>query len=258
MQIYPVHPNLRLYVNSIEAHTTRSIESYRVFPSLYPALGCQYAGELAVMDSQKGIHKLKKIGMTGLLLNSRDFQALSPNTKTILVKLYPWGIPKLFRESAHTLCNASVGLSEILDETFLHSLEEKIAYSRSPDEIVHKIQDFLLKQYSLNEDFEPKRIISIANTLSRQPHLIKISEIGAHYGYSQRTLERHFLNCVGITPKKFIISARFQQALESLKTAASWTELAQNLSYYDQSHFIKEFKQLTGMTPNQFLDKETT
>lgn len=257
MQLYPVHPSLRLYVHSIETSTTHSIEPYRVFPSLYPALGFQYEGELALVDSQKGSRKLKKIGMTGLLLNSRDFQALSPRTKTVLVRLYPWGIPKLFQESAHALCNASVGLSDILDETLINSLEENIACAKSSKGVIQIIQDFLLKQYRLNEDFEPRRIMSIANTLSSKPSSIKISEIRSNYGYSQRTLERHFLNCIGITPKKFIIAARFQQAIESLSSGISCAELAQNLSYYDQSHFIKEFKQLTGMTPNQFLGLST-
>lgn len=70
---------------------------------------------------------------------------------------------------------------------------------------------------------------------------------------SQSTLERRFRSIIGTTPKKFASIVRFKQALSHYKPQASLTDLGYEAGFYDQAHFIREFKSFTGETPEQFF-----
>ena len=73
-----------------------------------------------------------------------------------------------------------------------------------------------------------------------------------------RYLERKFREQVGIAPKQLCKIIRFQSALKSLlnNREDSLTNIATDSSYYDQSHFIKDFKNFTGLNPSEFLENE--
>jgi AraC-like DNA-binding protein len=69
-----------------------------------------------------------------------------------------------------------------------------------------------------------------------------------------KSLERKFSEYIGKTPKQFIRLIRFQAALADLGSTSqiSFTEYAYRNGYFDQAHFIKEFKSFTGFTPREF------
>lgn len=70
-----------------------------------------------------------------------------------------------------------------------------------------------------------------------------------------KQFERTFSKYVGVNPKKFASIIRFQNVLQiKSKNNKSMTQLAYNNGYYDQSHFIHDFKSLTGLTPKAFFD----
>jgi AraC-like DNA-binding protein len=81
------------------------------------------------------------------------------------------------------------------------------------------------------------------------------------YGIHKRTLERIFAKYVGITPKSFQKICRFQRVLSKMiqdDNSHNLTKLAVDYDYYDQSHFLKEFKSFTGLSPLQFINKSTS
>jgi len=82
---------------------------------------------------------------------------------------------------------------------------------------------------------------------------IQVHELAGLVGTSIRTLERIFLAEVGLSPKQFIRLVRFQTAIGKVRNRnyRSLAELACDCGYADQSHFIKEFKQLTGRSPSR-------
>lgn len=81
---------------------------------------------------------------------------------------------------------------------------------------------------------------------------IKVHEIADILGISVRTLERHFVQILGFPPKQFIRIVRFQQAVEKLhkvNKSRSLTDISYECGYFDQSHFIKDFKTFYGDSP---------
>ncbi|WP_336623437.1 helix-turn-helix transcriptional regulator [Motilimonas sp. 1_MG-2023] len=74
----------------------------------------------------------------------------------------------------------------------------------------------------------------------------------------KRQLERKFLNMVGVSPKNLSKLVRLQTALKLIISQEdSLTSIAYKSNYYDQSHFIKDFKEFTGVNPRDFLDDKS-
>jgi AraC-like DNA-binding protein len=71
---------------------------------------------------------------------------------------------------------------------------------------------------------------------------------------SKRTLQRLFNQYVGVSPKWVIKRYRLHDAVEQLATGAvvDWPRLALDLGYFDQAHFIKDFKMLVGTPPGEY------
>ncbi|CDZ76575.1 HTH-type transcriptional repressor of iron proteins A [Legionella massiliensis] len=248
-----IHPLLSPYIKEIVVISQHTLSPYTVYPGLYPVIGLQYEGKLAQVNKDRETSPLTWMGITGLLTSYKEFKALSPSTKTVLVKLYPWGIPKFFKEPANLLSNQSLGLNELINEEKMNRLEEKIASADSLSSMINSIQAFFIELYEANSNYEAeRRITRLSQELSLNPDKSTIEEIARHYGYSKRSLERHFLSTIGLSPKKFMRSARFQLVLSKLEAGASWSTIANDLNYYDQAHYIKEFREFSGLTPQQF------
>jgi AraC-like DNA-binding protein len=84
---------------------------------------------------------------------------------------------------------------------------------------------------------------------------IKVNELASHLGVSTRTLERQFVEILGFPPKQFIRLVRFQKAIEKLRKMTSfqtYADIAYESGYSDQSHFINDFKFLSGSSPGGF------
>jgi methylphosphotriester-DNA--protein-cysteine methyltransferase len=70
---------------------------------------------------------------------------------------------------------------------------------------------------------------------------------------SQSALEKRFRQAVGASPKKFASIVRLKSVIKQYDGANSLTALGYEAGFYDQAHFIKEFKAFTGDTPEKFF-----
>lgn len=84
---------------------------------------------------------------------------------------------------------------------------------------------------------------------------IPMENLAQEVGVSQRYLERQFNKAVGLSPKTFSLIQRFKRIENELRVSSSayWADLRFANNYYDQNHFIKDFKRFTGLTPSVYL-----
>ena len=84
---------------------------------------------------------------------------------------------------------------------------------------------------------------------------VRIAEMSERTGYSERYINKVFIEEMGFSPKVFCKIIQFQRALEFLNYGApdKMTDAAVYLGYYDQPQFIKDFKAYCGVTPTQYL-----
>lgn len=108
----------------------------------------------------------------------------------------------------------------------------------------------------LLDNVPDENLATIASGLiEKKGGLGSISELSYFFGISERQLERKFDEQIGLSPKMFSRIVRFQGVLRALKGNKNLNllDLAIATGYYDQSHFIKEFKDFSGQTPLEFL-----
>lgn len=97
------------------------------------------------------------------------------------------------------------------------------------------------------------------NQIIRQPNSQTIKWIAGKTGYSHKHFINIFKNHTGLTPKAFLTVNRFQKAIQEIENRKSinWSAVAAETGYYDQAHFIAEFKGFSGFTPQQYLSLKT-
>ncbi|PSR52711.1 hypothetical protein AHMF7605_03805 [Adhaeribacter arboris] len=85
-----------------------------------------------------------------------------------------------------------------------------------------------------------------------------MTDLAYHTNMPLRTLERQFTERVGVSPKLFARFKRFHQALALMNypKPATWTDIALTCGYYDQAHFIKEFKTFSNQSPTTYCPSE--
>ncbi len=94
-------------------------------------------------------------------------------------------------------------------------------------------------------------LIGAMEQMEASAGLVRVETIASRVGVSTRQLERMFAHHVGLSPKQLLRVTRFQQVLTALQAphGSRWPDLAVRLGYYDQAHFINDFRAITGETP---------
>ena len=84
--------------------------------------------------------------------------------------------------------------------------------------------------------------------------LIDVSSLSEQMNINRRSIERRFASVIGMSPKQLSRVVRLQSTIRILeqKNFTNLTALAYENGYYDQAHFIKDFKEFTGMSPKTF------
>lgn len=91
--------------------------------------------------------------------------------------------------------------------------------------------------------------------LSAVPAPRRVGEVVAAVGLSQRAFIERFRSEVGLAPKLFARVMRFQEVVRRVHGArqVDWSQVALACGYFDQAHFINDFRELSGLTPAAYL-----
>ena len=133
-------------------------------------------------------------------------------------------------------------------------LEEQLYEAGTDSNRIAAVEKFLISRM---RQVEPEQLVLAAITLIQHTRgNIRIKALCERLNISQSPLEKRFRQYVGASPKKFASIIRLKYALESYQPLISLTDLGYHSGFYDQAHFIKEFKTFTGETPEQYLKGE--
>ena len=87
-----------------------------------------------------------------------------------------------------------------------------------------------------------------------------VRSVSSQLGRSTRWVQRAFRNTVGLSPKMLTRINRVQRAMRAARShpARTWSSIAADVGYFDQSHLVRDFRQLVGCTPSEFSAREGT
>lgn len=240
--------SLKPYVKYFVISENPDEHTYKVFPSTNLVIGFQYKGRLASLkDNDETV--LTKAGITGLQDRFRVFKN-SADTGTILIYFTETGIAHFTTCPANEIFNQSISLENVFDKNKVAQIEERLTHAKTDGQRIAIIEQFLLSQWKKRED--DRLVIESVKLIYQSRGTIRIRELNERLFISQSPFEKRFRKIVGISPKKFASIVRFNAAVNSMDNIKSLTELCYEFNFFDQAHFIKDFKQYTGDTPENF------
>ena len=186
-------------------------------------------------------------------VNSR-YIFLDPQTRlsTIGAVFKPGGIQALLGYPATEFLNQTASLADVIGGD-IAALRQCLIAKNTSQHKFRLLESFLMQQAGSSDRLNAG-IQRAVQLLHNHPGR-SISAIAETIGYSRRQLSTLFRQAAGIAPKEYARIQRFQKALKSIRSCSSptWSHLALSCGYYDQSHFNRDFKRLSDLTPTQYL-----
>jgi AraC-like DNA-binding protein len=168
------------------------------------------------------------------------------------VYLYPFALPVLFGIPATEVRDEMPDLTTFLGQRG-SDLEEKMMLAPDNFSRATIISTFLTSCLGRWQQREPA-VFSIINQIIQVNGLTSISDLAAQSCLSTRQFERTFKEFSGFSPKLFSRIARFHNTMDAYGSKnKTLTEIAYECGYYDQSHFIHDFKAFSGQHPSEYF-----
>ncbi|MFP2996833.1 helix-turn-helix domain-containing protein [Spongiivirga sp. MCCC 1A20706] len=174
-------------------------------------------------------------------------------TGSFVVQFKPNGFLPFATIPIKEMENTAVPLDKLFGDKG-KKLGELILNANHTSERIQIIETFLLKELA-----DKKTIDIIVNstveTIFNTNGQFSVNEFSKRTNINRRQLARKFSSTIGLSPKQLAKTIRIQTTLKSLlnEELTSLTDLAYENEYFDQAHFIKEFKEFTGLTPKEFF-----
>lgn len=239
---------LQPYIKYFAISENETTQEYKVFPVPSLVIGFQYKGKLATVKNNKE-SKLTSAGITGMADSFTVFKN-SANIGTLLVYFTETGFTHFASHPANELFNLSISLDDIFDKGSVDTVEEKLSLANTDQQRIKIIERFLLAQ--LKDSKADKLIIEAVKLIYESKGTIRIRELNEKLFISQSPFEKRFRKIVGTTPKKFASIVRFNTVLNQMNGIKSLSDICYENNFFDQAHFIKDFKQFSGETPENF------
>lgn len=190
-------------------------------------------------------------GLHGQSQNFRRFR-IQENFGIFGVYLYPFAIPALFSIPASELSDQMPDMQMLLGNEGKY-LEERMMLAKDNEARTMIISEFLISRLQQSTGPEPAVFKTIGYLIENRG-TSSVTELASYANLSTRQFERKFKAFSGFSPKLFSRITRFQAALAAYSDKdLSLTEIAYACGYYDQSHFIHDFKTFSGQHPGVFF-----
>ena len=236
-------------------------------------------------DTEPTVEKIIPDGFTEIIFNYRDvykskisgeWHLQSPDllagqlrtffylqntgtTGSIAIKLKPAALTQLFDLKMNEYLDKIVDLDSLPNPEF-GALKEKIqmlvdAGNNRQEHIVKQVLDDYFK--ILVETTSKNPLKSALELIFNSNGMAVVADMATAAGVTERQLERLFKKYIGLSPKYYARVIRFNYIFQLIKSEnSSWAEIVYQSGYYDQSHFIRNFKAFTGEDPSSYFFEE--
>lgn len=239
---------LKPYIKHFVISESEVTSTYKVFPSTGMVIGFQYRGRLATLNGDAE-HSLATAGISGVADSYTVFRN-SPQIGTILVYFTETGFARFSAHPAHELFNQSLSLDFVFDKPSVAETEDRLSQATTDQQRIRLTERFLLANLKAIET--DRLVVEAVKLIYQSKGTIRIRELNDRLSISQSPFEKRFRKLVGTTPKKFASIVRFNTVLNELEASKSLADICYENNFFDQAHFIKDFKIYTGDTPENF------
>lgn len=255
-QTFVPHPDISSFVQcywTLEVPADPNAEKQRIVPDGCIEMAFVLGDDIRRYTSEENFILQPRAMVIGQTLSPFYIEPTG-YVKTFAIRFYPYGFASFVSVPIDNLANKETPIAGLFGEQIATKLERQIIQAPDTEARIKVIEGFLLNK--LNETQTIDNIVkSTIDTLLLTSGSSPIRSILKQDPSKRRQLERNFAKQVGISPKQLGKVIRMQTALKMLldPQTENLTRIAYESNYYDQTHFIKEFKEFTGTTPKKFL-----
>lgn len=252
------HPALRNYLRGywlIEAGA--ATETLELVPDGYPEIFFTLASSVQIFAGGNRWESYSQAGVIGQVTNRFSFE-IAAHSRVLYVKMYPWTPALLFSIPAWQLTNDSLEMSALTNDSGFRTLSDQVYDTRTFEQAVALLDAFFLQKLG-GLTFENPFLQFAVRQIYASNGTTSIDSLTSHIQASRRYVELLFKQSIGMSPKQYARLIRVKKAtmlMQSSNAPAHLQTIAGSLNYYDQSHFLKDFKAVVNQTPTQFLQQQ--
>lgn len=178
---------------------------------------------------------------------------LAGRIEHVEIELRPGAVPALLGVPAGELSGRVVALEELWRDRAV-ALRDRLLATGEAAERIRIVHETLAGVMGERRSETPAVVGEALRRIGRAAGDLRVRDVAAGLGLTDRRLEQLFHRHVGLSPKAACRLARFRGSVERLARPSppSWAELALDSGFSDQSHLVNEFRALTGLAPGDF------
>jgi AraC-like DNA-binding protein len=189
-----------------------------------------------------------RVALVHGVITGRGERTIEGRGKAVGVKFRPGGLHPFLPIPAHTLTDTAL----TLQDAFGSNPHAEVLAARED-----RPQIALVERWLRSLDPAPDPAVTEVGDVFRlilaDPSLKRVDQLAARTGRSPRALQRLFREYVGVSPKWVLQRLRLHEAAERVADGAGdWAALALDLGYFDQAHFINDFRRVVGRSPAEY------
>ena len=208
-------------------------------------------------ESLKPNRHFTKCWLSGLQKNYISISAL-PDSEMFVIKFKPGGAIPYLHKALDEVSDSVVPAEQVFGEEIL-DLREKLYSVETPAEKYKLAEQYLSDRF--DQDYLPdESIYKAIDRIKCDPEFMDttLMQIIDKSGFSKKHFIDLFKKSVGVTPKYFQRILRFNCIIPKVQQEEeiSWPQISAECGFYDQAHFIREFRQFSGYNPKSFLTEQ--
>ena len=212
-------------------------------------LGVRYRGWAGLVAGER-VTRLPEVSLAAMSATARQMRT-SAGGGVVLARFHPGGAAQFFAQPLHELFGTTVALDELLPAGEVDRIHARVSQAASDRERVAALQAFLLAR--LRPAPPDPLVMAAVRALQDARGGLPIRALARRLGTSQDPLEKRFRRAVGATPKQLATLLRLRHAIDRYRPDLPLARLAADAGYFDQSHFNREFRAVTGAAPGRLL-----
>lgn len=204
-------------------------------------------------EKDKSLQRCADFAIDTFVLHKRKF--VGPKDLGILIVCFkPWAIHNFIPFHIKEAPNQRIDLKDIYPLQ-IDQLEEQLSGATSDSERIVVTETFLLSIFK--EKYIDAKILKAHSIIKQSIGMMPVHDIAKKIDLSEKQFNRKFIESTGISPKLYSRLERFYYAVMKMKqNDQSLTSIALDAGYFDQSHFIHEFRSFTNTTPKAYLNNQ--
>lgn len=216
------------------------------------SLGSPY---FRAVEKDKNFAELRTPQLATLHTES-NFYKHRTDTHIFGIKFLPGGLYPFISHDFIGLTNATIDMDVIFGAT-ANVLAEELYHLPDFEHRVARLEAFLIKNLQESKLKKFSFVKSATSFLSLKSAHADVGGVAQRMNSNYKTLSRAFYEVIGVSPKQYAQMQRFERALHLLAVESNinCTEVGYRAGYYDQAHFIREFKKYAEQTPTEYLEQ---